>query len=52
MKKQYKHLQVSDRKSIYLLLCQGFSIQEIAVQLGCHKTTIYRELHRNSDSLD
>jgi len=48
MKKHYSHLSQEDRLIIYDSLYQGHSIQEIAFVLGCHKTIIYRELHRNS----
>lgn len=48
MKKHYHHLSHEDRIIIYEYLYQGYSIQEIAIVTGYHKTTIYRELHRNS----
>lgn len=48
MKKSYRHLSHQDRIIIYDYLYQGYSIQEIALAIGYHKTTVYRELHRNS----
>ena len=51
MKKHYRHLSHEDRIIIYEYLYQGYSIQEIATVIGYHKTTIYRELHRNSSEI-
>jgi len=51
MKKYYKHLSQADRILIYEYLYQGYSIHDIANIIGYHKTTIYRELHRNSGQL-
>jgi len=48
MKKNYRHLSAEDRIIIYEYLYQGYSIHYIAIIIGYHKTTIYRELHRNS----
>ena len=48
MGKHYSHLQTKKCITIYEMLYNGFSIQEIADELGFHKTTIYRELNRNS----
>jgi len=44
----YKHVQPPDRLLIYELLLQGISIPQIAQKLGFHKSTLYRELIRNS----
>lgn len=51
MKKHYRHLSHEDRIIIYEYLYQAYSIQEIALVIGYHKTTIYRELHRNSSEI-
>lgn len=51
MKKHYRHLSHEDRIIIYEYLYQGYSIQEIASIIGYHKTTVYRELHRNSSEV-
>lgn len=48
MKKHYRHLSHENRLKIYECLYQGYSIQDIATIIGYHKTTVYRELHRNS----
>ena len=48
MRKSYSHLQIKDRISIYELLFNGHSIGEIAAQIGFHRSTVYRELNRNS----
>jgi IS30 family transposase len=46
-----RHLQAEDRITLYELLFSGLSISEIAEFIGVHKTTIYRELHRNSSNV-
>jgi len=46
---KYAQLNRLDRRRIYLLKQQGFSKQEIAERVGCHRSTIYRELKRNQD---
>ena len=51
MTEHYRHLQAEDRVILYELINQGCAIQDIANVIGCHKTTIYRELHRNSSEL-
>lgn len=43
------HLELSQRYEIYHLLKEGISYTEIAKNLGVHKSTISRELKRNSD---
>jgi len=48
MCKKYKHINVEERIRLYKLLSSGNSIQKIANQLQFHKSTIYRELARNS----
>ncbi|NOX27255.1 MAG: IS30 family transposase [Gammaproteobacteria bacterium] len=49
MGRHYHHLQ--ERIPLYELLFEGFSIREIADTIGVHKTTIYRELQRNSSQV-
>jgi len=43
------HLVISQRYEIYYLQKQGFNSTDIAKNLGVHKSTISRELNRNSD---
>jgi len=45
---KYRQLTSEDRYILGALKKQGFSIQAIAEHLGFHKSTIYRELQRNS----
>lgn len=47
-KKPYWHLTFEQRNRIYLLNFAGISKQKIAIELGCNRSTIYRELKRNS----
>lgn len=42
------HLTKEDRILIHYLLYADFSISEIADAIQVNKTTIYRELYRNS----
>lgn len=35
----------------YELLFEGYSLQRIGESIGCHKSTIYRELSQNSTKL-
>ena len=51
MRASYKHFCSEERLRLYSLLLEGLSIEEIANQLGFHRSTIYRELHRNSSKL-
>lgn len=48
MGKQYRHLSAEDRIRLYEYLFAGEAIGTIAHYLGFHKSTIYRELERNS----
>lgn len=41
-------LSIQKMIRIYELLFQGFAMADIAVQIGYHRSTIYRELERNS----
>ena len=44
----YKHLSIVEREKILFHLAQGLSICQIAKILGRHKSTVSRELKRNS----
>ena len=44
------HLVLSQRNEIYHLQKQGINYNDISKKIGVHKSTIYRELKRNSDS--
>ena len=44
------HLGISLRYEIYHLKKQGVNYSSIAKSIGVHKSTISRELKRNSDS--
>lgn len=44
----YKHLTLEQRYQIQAFLAAGKSVAFIAKQLGVHRSTIYRELRRNS----
>lgn len=48
MGKCYRHIQPKDRLKIYELLFEGLSISEIAQEISYHRSTLYRELARNS----
>ena len=43
----HHHLGYKERVVIKTLLDKKFSITEIAAELGCHRSTIYRELRRH-----
>ncbi len=47
--KYYRQLTRGERYQIQALLGAGISQMKIAVQLGKHKSTISRELHRNTE---
>jgi transposase, IS30 family len=48
MSKDYQHLTMDIRCQIEILLKRGDSFSSIAVQLGYHRSTISREIARNS----
>lgn len=52
MRKKYKHLSYEERNLIFQYHHEGVSIGEISRQLGRNKSTIFRELRRNSDEGD
>jgi transposase, IS30 family len=47
MPKSYRHLTRDIRCQLYALTDNGKSTGEIAVMLGVHRSTLYRELNRN-----
>jgi len=47
MVKKYKQLTFEKRERIYELSQQNFHKEDIAILLGCHRSTVYRELRRN-----
>ena len=47
---QYSRVTYSQRCQIYAFLQANFSINAIATELNLHRSTIYRELKRNSSS--
>jgi transposase, IS30 family len=46
---KYTHLEVTDRRRLYVFIEMGLSVSEIAKRLGKHRSTIYRELARNTE---
>ncbi|MDQ3511842.1 MAG: helix-turn-helix domain-containing protein [Pseudomonadota bacterium] len=48
----YRHLTLEPRYQIAALYRAGYSNKEIAVEIGCHPSTISRELQRNGDGKD
>ena len=44
----YTHLSMFDRRRFYTFLEMGLTITEIAKRLAKHRSTVYRELKRNS----
>lgn len=44
----YKHLTLSEREMLLYFLTKGFSLTAIAGKLGRNKSTISRELKRNT----
>src|SRR3990167_2482268 len=47
---KYTHLSISDRRRFFTLLEMKLSITEIAKRLSKHRSTLYRELNRNSEA--
>ncbi|MEI8328385.1 MAG: IS30 family transposase [Chlamydiia bacterium] len=47
MPEGYHHLTKDQRFQFYALKCSGKSTDDVAVQLGVHRSTLYRELRRN-----
>ncbi len=46
--KKYKQLTHKERYQIYALIKEGFNYTQIANNIGCNKSTISREIKRNS----
>ncbi len=46
----YNHLKKTERQEMSILRRKGYSVAEIAVELGRHRSSIYRELNRNTVS--
>ena len=44
----YKHLTPIERENLLFYLAKGYTVTEIAKELGRSKATICRELRRNS----
>lgn len=51
MGKQYNQLTQENRIAISTLLRAGFSVSAISEQLGVHRSTLYREINRNSQKI-
>jgi IS30 family transposase len=47
--KNYTHISFEERKKIYYYLEAKISVEEIAKRLNRHKSSIYREMNRNSN---
>lgn len=48
-RKPYKRLKFEDRKKIEELYAQGKTVDEIALIIGVHSATMYRELERGGE---
>ncbi|MDI6758498.1 MAG: helix-turn-helix domain-containing protein, partial [Candidatus Omnitrophota bacterium] len=46
-KPKFRHLTQKDRNQIDVLARRGYTLQRIAKKVGCHWSTISRELRRN-----
>lgn len=44
-----KHLTIEQRYNISAYLQSGKTINQIALLLGVHRSTVWREVHRNKD---
>jgi IS30 family transposase len=47
MGQKYRQLTLEKRERLYELSQQNFQKDDMAILLGCHRSTIYRELCRN-----
>ncbi len=47
MDRPYRHFTLEERRTLFRLLNAKLPINEIASQLGRHRSTIYREIARN-----
>ncbi len=48
-RKPYKRLRFEDRKKIEALSAQGKTVDEMALIIGVHSATMYRELEKGGD---
>ena len=48
----YKQLSVEERHQIAAMRAQNISMQRIAVAMGRHRSTVYREVKRNRSRYD
>ncbi|KOF13368.1 transposase [Ensifer adhaerens] len=48
MSRSYSQLNLADRRRLYHFVVRKVPIQEMARQLGRHRSTIYREIRRNT----
>ncbi len=48
IKNRFRHLTLVERGKISAYLDQGLKVTEIAKKLGCHRSTIYREIKRGT----
>lgn len=48
-RKAYKRLTFDDRKKIELLNAEGKTVDEMALAIGVHSATMYRELARGGE---
>ena len=46
---EYTQLCVTERRRLFVFLEMGLSIKEIAHKISRHRSTIYRELNRNTE---
>ena len=46
----YTHLTKSERFYLEKRIAQGISTSDIAKELGRHKSSLYREINRNTDN--
>ena len=46
----YKHFTILERESLQVLLAKRISIEDIAKELGKDRSSVYREIKRNSDN--
>ncbi|MBK6479201.1 MAG: helix-turn-helix domain-containing protein [Saprospiraceae bacterium] len=44
----YNHLCIEERRNVYFWRQQNISVTEIAKRLGRHRSTIFREIQRNT----
>ena len=48
MKQTYHHLTEQQRILLGMMIQKGYSKSKVANNLGVHRSTVYRELQRNS----